>query len=193
MKRAALLVPFFLMLCAVVAKADQVGPTWDISAAGIFSAGGPASEAFALNWTLTFQSFGPDFVMPLWSGTTVFTGVLGTFTATMSNAFTNVADGGYIGFLDPQGDLIEINVSDYTVIPSAQAITTPTIFAPDLYSCNVSSICEAYGTHVQSAGLFAGFGPITQTARQVPEPGTLLLLIAGAATVRVKRLAASKL
>ena len=69
------------MLCAVAAKADQVGPAWNITAAGIFSAGGPESEAFALNWALTFESFGPDSVMPVRSGTTVFTGVLGTFTA----------------------------------------------------------------------------------------------------------------
>ena len=192
MKRAALLVPVCLMLCAVAVKADQVGPRWDITAAGIFSAGGPESEAFALNWTLTFQSFGPDSVMPVWSGTTVFTGVLGTFTAIFSNAHTAPADGGYIPFSDPQGDEIDIHVSDYAVIASAQANTTPTVSVPYLYSCNVSSICEAYGTHVGIA-LFAGFGMITQTATQVPEPGALLLLIAGAATVGLKRLAAAKL
>ena len=94
MKRASLFVPFFLMFCAVATKADQIGPTWDITAAGMFSAGGPESEAFTLHWTLTFEPFGPDSVMPVWSGTTAFTGVLGSFTDTFADAHTASADGG---------------------------------------------------------------------------------------------------
>jgi len=195
MKRATLVVPVLLMLCAVAAKADQVGPTWDITGAGIFSAGGPGSEAFALHWTLTFQSFGPDNVMPIWSGTTIFTGVVGTFTDIFSNAPTAPADGGYLGFFNPVVE-IDINVSDYTVIPAAQADAPPTVGVPYLYSCDVSSICAAYGTHV-GIGLFAGFGTITETVKEIPaatpEPGSLLLLIASATVIGLKFLTASKL
>lgn len=196
MKRAVLFVPVFLMLCAVAAQADQVGPTWDITAAGIFSGGGPESEAFALSWTLTFQPLAPGSVMPIWSGTTVFTGVLGTFTTTFSNAETAPADGGFIAFFDPQGDELDIHVSDQIVIPLAQTATPPTVSVPYLFSCTVPSVCAAYGTHV-GIGLFSGFGTITQSAKEIPaatpEPGPLLLLIASATVVGIKRLVASKL
>lgn len=193
MRRATLCVPVFLMLCGVAAKADQVGPTWDITAAGIFSGGGPGSEAFALQWTLTFQSFSPGAVsvMPVWNGTTVFTGVLGTFTDIVSNQFTNVADFGFVGMSDPQNDEIDFPVSDQNVITLAQTATPPSVGLPYLYSCNVPSICAAYGTHV-GIGLFSGQGTITENVKEIPaatpEPGPFLLLIATAMVVGVRRL-----
>lgn len=184
MKRALFVAALALFFVAA-AKADSVGPTWDITAAGLFSGGGQ-SEAFALNWTLTFQTFAPGSVMPVWSGTTSFAGVLGTFTQSFSGAFTNPSDGGFIAFSDPQGDEIDIHVSDYIVIPSSQMNATPTLGVPYLYSCNVASICTAYGTTV-GFGLFSGTGTIVQTAHDgpaaTPEPSTLLLLFIGIALV----------
>jgi PEP-CTERM motif len=182
--RRGLIVALFALLCVSGAKADTVGPSWDITAAGIFSGGGPQSEAFAFNWTLTFQSISgsPGMVTPVWTGVASFTGVLGTFTDHFTE-FTNPADGGFVSFTDPHGDEIDVLVSDYTGIPSSQMSQKPTLGVPYLYSCNVASVCQAYGTTV-GFGLFSGSGTIIQNAHDdpaaTPEPSTLLLLLIGA-------------
>jgi hypothetical protein len=54
MKRAAIFVGVLLLLCAAGAQADQVGPTWNLLAGGVFSAD-PSSlgaESFSLDWTI---------------------------------------------------------------------------------------------------------------------------------------------
>ena len=199
MKRAILFIGPFLMLFAVGAKADslQVGPTWNITANGEFGgSGAPPTESFILNWTLTFEEpSGGGFIMPVWNGTTSFTGVLGTFTDTVTNQFTNAADGGFVAMDDPQGDEIDFNVSDYIVVTLAQAEMPPSVFVPYLYSCTIAAICASYGTRV-GFGLFSGQGMITETVTQAPgavaEPGTLLLLLSVVPIAVLRRLNSSQ-
>jgi hypothetical protein len=177
-----------------VAKADSVGPTWQITAAGIFS-GRPGlsagSEAFALDWTVSFVTFpGMDAVFPTFSGTTTMVGVLGTVNVTMQNAMLAEADGGYLGFLGPAAqaeiDITTANYYPYGLTPltlSYVSANPPIINVPYVYSCFVATVCAAYGTGTGN-GLFAGGGTIVQTAREVPvatpEPGPLPLLLSSA-------------
>ena len=188
MKRAAMLVAVFLTLCAV-AKADSVGPTWQITAAGIFSGGGPQSEAFALSWTVSFVPIsGSDSVFPLFSGTTAMVGVLGTVNVTMQNAALSDAEG-YLAFWGPAAQAeIDITPGNYYpyYLPLTLSYVTanpPVIEVPYLYSCFVPTPCAAYGTRT-GYGLFTGVGTIVETAREVPaatsEPGSLPLLLSAA-------------
>lgn len=186
-KRATMLVAAFLLLCAV-AKADSVGPTWDVTASGSFSAGG-ASESFALDWTFTFVTF-PGFggVFPTVSGTTSMSGVLGTVNETMQNTMLAEAEG-YLAFWGPVAQAeIDITPGNYYpyYLPLTLSYVTanpPVIQVPYVYSCFVPTACAAYGTRT-GYGLFAGFGTIVETARKVPvatpEPGSLPLLLSAA-------------
>lgn len=188
MKRAIMLVAAFLILCAV-AKADSVGPTWQITAAGIFNGGGTGSEAFALDWTVSFVSFqGSDAVFPLFSGTTTMVGVLGTVNETMQNATLSDAEG-YLAFWGPAAQAeIDITPGNYYpyYLPLTLSYVTanpPVIQVPYLYSCFVPTACATYGTRT-GYGLFTGVGTIVETARKVPvatpEPGSLPLLLSTA-------------
>ena len=182
-----MIVAAFLILCAV-AKADSVGPTWNVTASGSFSAGG-ASESFTLNWTVSFVTFpGMDSLFPVFSGTTSMSGVLGTVSTTMQDVMLAEADGGYLAFLGPDAqaeiDITTQNYYPYGPTPlslSYVSANPPVINVPYVYSCFVPSVCAAYGTRGTGIGLFAGFGTIVQTARKVPvattEPGSLPLLL----------------
>ena len=187
-----MLVAAFLMLCAV-ARADSVGPTWEVTAGGIFSALGPGltagSEAFALDWTVSFVTYGGDGVFPEYSGTTTMVGILGTVNETMQNVQPN-AEKGHLGFWGPDAqaeiDIVADNYYPYGPAPLSLSYVTanpPVIDVPYLWSCDVQSVCEAYGTHV-GIGLYAGQGTIVETAREVPvatpEPGSLLLFLSAA-------------
>jgi hypothetical protein len=185
-----MLVAAFLMLCAV-AKADSVGPTWDVKASGSFSAGG-ASESFALDWTVSFVIFGMDgcCLFPVISGTTSMSGVLGTVSTTMQDLMLNEADGGFLAFWGPDAQAeIDINTQNYYpygLTPLSLSYVTanpPLINVPYVYSCDVPSVCAAYGTRTGN-GLFAGFGTIVERVREVPvatpEPGSLRLLLSAA-------------
>jgi hypothetical protein len=189
------------MLCAAT-KADSVpvtetpvGPTWQIVAEGIFSGPGPGlssgSEAFALDWTVSFVTFpGMDALFPTFSGTTTMVGVLGTVNETMQNALLAQADQGYLAFIGPAAqaeiDITTANYYPYGLNPLTLSYVSthpPVINVPYVYSCFVPSVCAAYGTGTGN-GLFAGQGTIVQTAREVPvatpEPGPLPLLLSSA-------------
>lgn len=185
-RRAAIVVAAFLMLGAV-AKADSVGPTWEISATGTFSGGG-ASESFTLDWTVSFvtmQGFGG--VFPTFSGTTSMSGVLGTFSSTFQDAMLNQADGGFLAFFSSASqaeiDITTANYYPYGPVPLTLGYVTanpPLINVPYVYSCAVTAPCTAYGSGT-GVGLFSGQGTIVQTARDIPaatpEPGSLPLLL----------------
>lgn len=193
--RKKLLVFFgmFALFFAVSANADQVGPTWEIFAGGYFTGypAGAEAESFNLDLTLTFSFFSPDEVMPLWSGTASFAGILGTFSTSFANLRTSPADGGYLPFFDLYNDEIDIHVSDYVIIPLTQMYAPPYVGVPYLYSCDDyypggdPAICAAYGTDV-GVGLFNGVGQVVQTVREVspgspvgvPEPSSLGMLSA---------------
>lgn len=188
-KRAAIVVAAFLILGAV-AKADSVGPTWEISATGTFNGGG-ASESFTLDWTVSFvtmQGFGG--VFPTFSGTTSMSGVLGTFSSTFQDAMLNQADGGFLAFFSSASqaeiDITTANYYPYGFNPltlSYVSANPPIINVPYVYSCAATAPCTAYGSGT-GIGLFSGQGTIVETARDIPvatpEPGSLPLLLSSA-------------
>jgi len=189
--RTILASALMLGLFACSAKADSV-PTWRVTASGTFTAGGGSSESFNLDWTVTFVSFqGFGGVFPLFSGTTSMSGILGTFTQTMSNALPSPAEG-FLGFFGPDAqaeiDVVPLNYYPYGPTPLTLTYVkshAPVIGVPYIYSCSVPAPCAAYGT-TTGIGLFAGFGTITESAKKVhahaavPEPSSLVLLGCGA-------------
>lgn len=199
MTRASLFVALFLLLSAVTARADTI-PTWHLTASGEF--GGLINqqpvdaESFTANLTLTFAPVFGEFEQ-LWTGTVSFTGVLGTFSQTYTDASPNAADGGFLAAFDSFGDEVDFNVGPLDVaalVPPSMLNDPPFIGVPYLYSCNVPAVCAAFGTQT-GIGLFAGVGNVTQTTTElppaVPEPGTLLLLLTVIPVAGVKRLIAA--
>jgi hypothetical protein len=192
--RIILAAALVLGLFAWSAKADSV-PTWHVIASGTFTAGGGSSESFNLDWTVTFVSLqGFSGVFPTYSGTTSMSGILGTFTTAMSNAFSSEAEG-FLGFWGPDAqaeiDIVPLNYYPYGPTPLTLKYVkshAPVIGVPYIYSCSVPAPCADYGT-TTGIGLFAGFGVITESAKKVhtppnaavPEPSSLVLLGCGAA------------
>ena len=185
MKKAALIIAAFSMLGAV-AKANSVGPTWQVAASGTFTGGG-ASESFTLDWTVSFVTMqGLGGVFPTFSGTTAISGVLGTFSTTFQNAMLAQADDGYLAFFSSSSQSeIDINMPNYYpygLEPLTLAYVTanpPVITVPYVYSCAVAAPCAAYGSGT-GIGLFSGTGTIAETATQVtatPEPASLPLML----------------
>jgi len=167
-----------LLLCASFAHADSL-PAWNLSASGFFGGYGQPAETFQANLALHYQQDPDSALVPLWTGTVTFAGLLGDFTANYVNAIPNAADGGYLAVLDNYGDEIDFDLLPYAFggPDPFSPFTPPSMLSPFLYTCNVVEICAEYGASV-GLGVFAGWGNTTQTASRVdtPEPATLLLL-----------------
>jgi len=137
-------------------------------------------------------------------------GILGTFTATMSNELPNAAEG-FLGFWGPDAqaeiDVVPLNYYPYGPIPLTLKYVkshAPIIGVPYIYSCFVPAPCADYGT-TTGIGLFAGFGTITERTKKVhahpavflplgdtpnaavPEPSSLVLLGCGAVFMMLGR------
>jgi hypothetical protein len=172
------------ILFALPARADTL-PSWNLSASGYFGGNGQAAETFQADFTVVYgynSGYG-NLLVPMWTGSMSFSGLLGDFTDNYVDAVVSPALG-YLGADDIYGDEIDFELLPYPFAPFGLGWdpTAPPEMSgtPYLWSCNDPDICAAYGTRV-GIGLFSGGGELTQTVARIatPEPGEASLLIVG--------------
>ena len=170
------------MLFALPARADSL-PTWDVTATGYFGGNGQPAETFQGNLTLTFTAqYGP--LLPEWTGTVSFAGLLGNWTQNYANAIPSPADGGYLATTDAYGDEVDFDMVPYPYGPVAWSPYTPCHDHP--LPVFVLQPLDLRGVWLTGGfGVFAGSGAISETVTPetapvgTPEPGEASLLIVG--------------
>jgi hypothetical protein len=179
MKLAIAAAALTVLLFALPAHADTL-PSWNLSASGYFGGFGQPAETFQASFTL---HYGDEYglLLPLWTGTISFSGLLGDFTANYVDAVVSPALG-YLAADDAYGDEIDFTLLPYPWGPFGWDPLPPPemLGTPYLWSCQDARICAAYGTYV-GIGLFSGGGELTQTVTRIatPEPGEFGLLALG--------------